>query len=80
MPHDGDDYQIRLPNIADGHGGGDFKIFDALFKGTLSVDDPLGLYASAVDGVSSMIVGAAANQSAVTGQPVAIKDLLGIYA
>jgi predicted dehydrogenase len=77
MPHDGDDYEIKLPNIADGHGGGDWKIFDALFKGTLAGGDPLGLYASAIDGVSSMIIGAAANSSASTGQPVAVRDLLG---
>ncbi|MFA6292321.1 MAG: Gfo/Idh/MocA family oxidoreductase [Victivallales bacterium] len=80
MPHYGDDYEIKPPNIADGHGGGDFKIFDALFKGTLAGGDPLGLYASAIDGVSSMIIGAAANKSAATGQPVEIKDMIGDYA
>ena len=80
MPHDGDDYQIKLPNIADGHGGGDYKIFDALFKGTLKDGDPLGIYASAIDGVSSMIIGAAANQSALSGQPVAMKNILGAHA
>ncbi len=80
MPHDGDDDQIRLPNIAEGHGGGDYKIFDAIFKGTLTQGDPLGIFATAVDGVASMIVGAAANQSAKTGQPVAIKNLIGEWA
>lgn len=72
MPHVGDDYEIKLPNIADGHGGGDFRIFDALFKRTLQDNDPLGLFASAEDGVASMIIGASANESARTGQPVAV--------
>jgi len=76
IPHDGDDYQINVPNCAEGHGGGDFKIFDALFKGTLAGGDPLGIYASAIDGVSSMIIGAAANMSARTGEVIDIEKLL----
>ena len=72
MPHDGDDYEIKLKNIAEGHGGGDFRIFDALFKGTLKDNDPLGLFASAEDGVASMIIGASANKSAETGLPVRV--------
>jgi hypothetical protein len=80
MPHTGDDYEIKPPNIADGHGGGDFKIFDALFKGTLMGGDPLGIYASAIDGVSSMIIGAAANISATTETPVLMSNLLGEWA
>ncbi len=55
-------------------------VFDALFKGTLKDGDPLGIYASAIDGVSSMIIGAAANQSAISGQPVAMKNILGAHA
>ncbi|MEI6425228.1 MAG: gfo/Idh/MocA family oxidoreductase, partial [Lentisphaerota bacterium] len=69
--------EIKPPNIADGHGGGDFKIFDALFKGTLMGGDPLGIYASAIDGVSSMIIGAAANLSTKKGTPVLMSNLLG---
>lgn len=80
MPHDGDDTEIRLPNIADGHGGGDLRIFDACFRGTLDTADPLGLFASAIDGVRSMIVGAAANQSAVSGQAISIPALLSEWA
>jgi predicted dehydrogenase len=72
MPHDGDDYEVNLKNIAEGHGGGDFRIFDALFKGTLKERDPLGLFASAEDGFASMIIGASANQSARTGLPVTV--------
>lgn len=76
MPHDGVDYEVRPPNIADGHGGGDFKIFDALFKGTLRENDPLQIFASAEDGVASMIIGAAANRSAQINHPVDVDEML----
>ncbi len=80
MPHDRNGWQERIPNIAEGHGGGDFRIFDACFRGTLKSSDPLGLFASAGAGVHSMIIGAAANQSAASGMPVQISDLLGAWA
>jgi hypothetical protein len=41
------------------HGGGDFQIFGDLVKGTLKNNDSLGVFASAGDGVASMIIGAA---------------------
>lgn len=73
MPHDGHDYEVKLTNIAEGRRGGGFRIFDALFKGTLNDNEPLGLFASAEDGVASMIIGAYANESARTGMPVTVK-------
>ena len=76
MPHAGDDYQIRVPNIADGHGGGDQRVFDAFFMGTLDGNDPLALFATARDGAMSMLIGAAANQSAATGQSIDLTTLL----
>lgn len=42
-----------------GHGGGDFRIFGDLVKGTLKNNDSLGVFASAEDGVASMIIGSA---------------------
>jgi hypothetical protein len=56
----------------------DFKILGALFKGTLGDGDPLGIYAPEIDGVSSMIIGAAANISTKTGTPVHMSMLLRV--
>ncbi len=75
MPHDGDDYEIKLPNIADGHGGGDYKIMDAALADIYPQSDELSIFASAIDGAYSTAIGAGANQSAASGQPVVVRDL-----
>jgi len=72
MPHDADDYEIRLPNIADGHGGGDFKIMDAALADLYPATDELDIFASAIHGARSTAIGDAANRSIVAGQPVPI--------
>lgn len=77
MPHDRDAFEVTVPNIADGHGGGDFKMFDALFLGKGVENDRLGLFASARDGALSVAIGDAANRSAASGLPVPIPDLPG---
>ena len=74
MPHTGDDYEVRLPNIADGHGGGDFKIFAAALADIYPEKDTLNIFASAVNGALSTAIGAAANQSAATGLPVDLQE------
>lgn len=76
MPHAGDDGEIRLPNVADGHGGGDFKIFAAALADIYPEEDQLDIFASAVQGAWSTAIGAAANESIATGQPVRIPDAL----
>jgi predicted dehydrogenase len=80
MPHDGANCEVRVPNLADGHGGGDFKIFDAVFADARPADDPLGRFASAIDGALSSAIGTAANQSIATGLPVEIRDIIGAEA
>jgi predicted dehydrogenase len=72
MPHRGAAHEVLVPNIAEGHGGGDFKMFDALFLGKGLDDDPLGLFASARDGALSIAIGDAANRSAAARAPVDI--------
>ncbi len=72
MPHDTDDYEIRLPNIADGHGGGDFKIMDAALADIYPETDELAIFASAIHGARSTAIGTAANRSIAAGQPVPI--------
>jgi len=74
MPHAGDDYEVTLPNIADGHGGGDFKIFDAALADLYPEKDALNVFASAVHGALSTAIGAGANESIRSGQPVRLSD------
>ena len=73
MPHGGDDYEIKLPNIAEGHGGGDFKIFEAALADIYPETDELGVMTSAIDGAYSTAVGAAANISIKENRPVKIE-------
>lgn len=72
MPHDADDYEVRVPNIADGHGGGDFKILAAALTGLAPEPDGLGAFASAIHGAMATAIGAGANQSIADGRPVNI--------
>ena len=80
MPHSKNAYEVELPNIAEGHGGGDFKIFDAVLGKGLPKEDPLNIFASAIEGALSTGIGAAANLSAKTGAPVLMSDMLGKWA
>jgi predicted dehydrogenase len=57
-----------------GHGGGDVRLLDNLFKGVK--DDPLGHAAGYVDGARSILTGIAANISMKTGEPVKVCDLV----
>jgi hypothetical protein len=72
MPPNGDDYEAKVANIAEGHGGGECRIFVVLFKGTLTDNDPLGHFASAEDEFARMINGASVNESAWTSLPVRV--------
>ncbi len=72
MPHTGDDYRVNVPNIAEGHGGGDAHIFAAALADLYPEKDELNSFASAVHGAQSTAIGAAANQSIATGRPVRI--------
>ncbi|KAB8141189.1 Gfo/Idh/MocA family oxidoreductase [Chloroflexia bacterium SDU3-3] len=57
-----------------GHGGGDRRMLDDIFKGVQS--DPLGRAANHVDGAMSILTGIAANQAFATGLPVRVGDLV----
>ncbi|MBN1865295.1 MAG: Gfo/Idh/MocA family oxidoreductase [Victivallales bacterium] len=72
MPHKEDDYELKLPNIADGHGGGDFKIFDAALADIYPPKDTLDIFASAVSGALSTAIGAGANTSILSGEPFSL--------
>jgi len=79
MPHDADNYEVRLPNIAEGHGGGDFKIMDAAIADIYPETDSLNIFASAIHGALSTAIGASANESAATGAPVDIRDRVAAW-
>ncbi|WP_308282762.1 Gfo/Idh/MocA family protein [Pseudonocardia nigra] len=57
------------------HGGGDALLLDDLFRPG-GAPDPLGRRAGWRDGVRSVLVGVAANESIATGQPVRTEALL----
>ena len=66
---------VEVEEGAGGHGGGDRRLLNDLFAETPE-PDPLGRAATHIDGAYAMLVGAAANQSFSTGQPVRIRDLV----
>lgn len=69
---------VKVPVVSGGHGGGDIRLRDMLFRpGT---PDPLGHGAGSRAGAMSILVGVSSNQSVETGMPVQINDLLGEHA
>lgn len=65
---------FRVPYVAAGHGGGDRRLKDHLFRGADS--DPLGHIAGSKAGAMSILVGVAANRSMASKEFVRIADLL----
>jgi len=80
MPHDANAFEVSVPNVVAGHGGGDAKIFALALCGERPAEDPLSTFATALDGAMSMAIGAGANLSAETGRPVEIREVLGDWA
>lgn len=68
---------VPIVEGAGGHGGGDALLLADVFRG--AQEDPLERPSSWVDGVRSVAVGMAGNESLRTGLPVAVADLdLGV--
>ncbi len=65
---------FSVPHQRQGHGGGDRRLKDHLFRGV--EDDPLGHAAGSRAGAMSILIGVAANQSMAEGRMVRIEDLL----
>ncbi len=74
-PHWRPPVKIEVPQEGGGHGGGDKRLLDDLFR-PAPAPDPLGRAAGHVDGALSVLTGAAANRSLATEAPVRISDLL----
>ena len=68
---------IRIPHGKGGHGGGDIRLKDKLFKDP-SMEDPYRQSAGTRDGALSILVGIAARNSIETNKPVKIADLTDI--
>ncbi len=74
-------YEIELPDLTRaGHGGADSRMTATIFgrpdPASPGALDPLGRGAGAKDGALALLTGLAANQSAATGRPVLVADLL----
>ena len=63
----------EIPSGDGGHGGGDSRLLDDIFRGV--GDDPLGFVSTWRDGVDAMVVGLAGNRSLESGQVVSIDEL-----
>ncbi len=65
---------VPFEDAAGGHGGGDARLLDDLFRG--AGNDPLGRAAGYMDGAKSILVGIAANHAVATGRPVRVRELV----
>lgn len=66
----------HVPKATGSHGGGDRVLLDWLFREP--PDDPLGQMAGSREGALSLLIGAAANISIKTGDPVTISNLVDL--
>jgi predicted dehydrogenase len=65
--------EVPVVSSAEGHGGGDARLREVLFKG--GVADPLGRQADSMAGAASLLIGATANRSIAEGRALSIPDL-----
>lgn len=65
---------IRIPHGGGGHGGGDSRLKDKIFKNP-DMEDPYRQSAGSRDGAMSILVGIAARNSVETGEKVKIASL-----
>jgi len=70
----GDTELIRISHGEGGHGGGDVRLKDKLFKDP-NIPDPLKQSAGIRDGTMSLLIGVAARKSIDTGKSIKIADL-----
>lgn len=68
---------VQVPHVGGGHGGGDARLKDRIFRSP-DTPDPLRLAAGARDGAMSALIGIAARRSVKTGEPVRIGALTSL--
>jgi len=76
LPMFGVPYEVTIPTVHGGHGGGDPILLEHLLL-PVPPADPFGRAAGFQDGLNSMMVGVSANHSIATGQPVNCATLFG---
>ncbi len=65
---------IQVPHATGGHGGGDVRMQDRIFRDP-GAPDPFRQAADAREGAMAVLLGIAARKSARTGEPVRVGDL-----
>jgi predicted dehydrogenase len=68
---------IKIPKLKGGHGGGDARMHDKIFRNT-TAPDPLKHMAGTRDGAMSLLIGVAARKSIAEKRPVKISELTDI--
>ncbi|MGB5358079.1 MAG: Gfo/Idh/MocA family oxidoreductase, partial [Eudoraea sp.] len=72
------DFQtVQVEMERGGHGGGDQRLQDKMFR-TSEIADPYGRTAGSRDGAMSVLIGIAARKSIESGQAIKIKDLTNL--
>jgi hypothetical protein len=72
------DYEIKkVRTAASGHGGGDNRLLDRIFRNA-AAPDPYGHAAGTRDGAMSCLIGIAARKSIDEHRPIRIEDLTSI--
>src|SRR5699024_10001343 len=69
--------QIKVFQDSGGHGGGDVRLQNQIFRDP-NMADPLELSAGSRDGSMSILIGIAARKSIESGEPVRIEDLVSL--
>jgi predicted dehydrogenase len=72
-------YEVEIERVDGGHGGGDTLMLQQLFEDAKHASpDPLGHRATLRDGLASLALGVAANESIASGKPVRVRDIMTI--
>jgi len=78
LPMFGEPYEVAIPYVEGGHGGGDAILVGHLFNNGTPIADPLKQRASFREGLSSLALGVAANESINSGQRVVVSELFDL--
>ena len=70
-------YEVEIPTVTGGHGGGDPVMLDDIFNPN-APEDPLKRAASHIDGAMSIMTGICANKSMASGMPINVFDYVNI--
>jgi predicted dehydrogenase len=72
----GQKVEYSVPKATGGHGGGDVKLRNMIFRG--GIPDPLGHQAGSFAGAISILIGISANKSIAEGKSIKVNDLVDL--